>query len=62
MPFVITKISPTQEETVAIEVETLEEAQTEILILRNKLSADWMAQIYEVADWKKAFKRSKKRK
>jgi hypothetical protein len=62
MPFVITKISPTQQETVAIEVETLEEAQIEILILRNKLSADWMAQIYEVADWKKAFKRSKKRK
>ena len=62
MAFVITKISPTQQETVSIEVDTLEEAQNEIAILRNKLPADWMAQIYEVADWKKASKRAKKRK
>jgi hypothetical protein len=60
MAFIVTKIAPDLEETVEVEVNTLEEAQIEILILRKKLPEDWLAQIYEVADWKKVLKRRKK--
>lgn len=60
MSFIVTKISPDQDETVEFEVDTLDEAQAESAILRRKLPEDWMTQIYEVADWKRAMRRSKK--
>jgi hypothetical protein len=60
MTFIVTKISPDQLETVEFEVDTLEEAQHELTLMRKKLPEDWMAQIYEVSDWKRTLKRSKK--
>jgi hypothetical protein len=61
MAFIVTKISPDQLETVEFEVDTLEEAQQELTLMRKKLPEDWMAQIYEVSDWKRTLKRSKKK-